>query len=64
MKELAPIQKAHFRKMTHSERRDVIRDSERQLGTIAASSTVAAERKREELQAYIDFCRKLNRELW
>lgn len=59
-KELAPIQKAHFTKMSREERKDVIRSSHRQMDYIAASTTEAADNKRAELQAYIDFCQKLN----
>ncbi len=62
MPELSRLQQKHFTKMTRNERLEVIRDSEKQMGVIAMSVTAAAEHKRAELQSYIDFCRKLNRE--
>jgi hypothetical protein len=59
-KELKKIQKDHFTRMSREERKDVIRDAHRQMDYIAASSTTAANDKRAELQAYIDFCQGLN----
>lgn len=58
---LGKHQKAHFSRMSAEERRECIRDCERQMGVISFSTTDAAERKRSELQARIDFLLQLNR---
>lgn len=47
--------------MTAEERKAAISDFERQLGTIAFSTTAAGEEKRAELQARIDHLTDLNR---
>lgn len=62
MKKLKKIQQDHLRGMTKEERKDVIRDAEKQMNYIAMATTGAADSKREELQARIDFCQGLNRD--
>lgn len=59
MKQLSQAQKKHFGKMPPDELRDVIRDAERQMDYIACSSSQAADDKRAELQARIDYCKQL-----
>lgn len=62
MKKLSKIQQAHFRKMSREERKAAISDFEKQMSVIAMSSSDAADSKREEMQARIDFCLELNRQ--
>lgn len=60
MKKLKKIQQDHFRRMTPEERKSVIADAEKQLSVISMSASSAADSKREEMQARIDFCQGLN----
>lgn len=59
MKQLNQIVKDHLSKMKPDELRDVIRDANKQIDYIACSSSPAADSKREELQARIDYCSQL-----
>lgn len=59
-KTLSKIVQDHFKKMSKEERKEVIRDAHRQMDYIAMAATKAADDKRDELQARIDFCEALN----
>ncbi len=61
MKKLGQHQLRHFARMTAEERKAAINDFERQIGTIAASNSLAADEKRAELQARINHLMELNR---
>jgi hypothetical protein len=60
VKQLKKIQQDHFRKMSREERKSVIADAEKQMSAIQMSDSAAADHKREELLARIDFCQRLN----